>query len=109
MDMVKQALAAIVGSLVLGGCLTDPNIVYVPQTQQEESDQDEDSGGGAALWPSDPSPAQWSVPRDHPASSAWEQGTLLAQSGPHGTPDAVLAVALIPALLDTPVRNEPAA
>ena len=107
--MVKQALAAIVGSLVLGGCLTDPNIVYVPQTQQEEPDQHEDSSGDAALWPTDSSPAQWGVPRGHPAFSVWEQGTLLAQSGPHGAPDAVPAAALIPALLDAPVKNQPAA
>ena len=51
MDTVKQALMGIIGSMALGGCLTDPNIIRVPDTQQEETAEDGDTGGTAAAWP----------------------------------------------------------
>jgi len=53
MDMVKQALAAIAGSAMLAGCLTDPNIVYVPDTEMVDTENETDGDGEdgtALLW-----------------------------------------------------------
>lgn len=55
MDTIKQTMAALLGSWALSGCLTDPTIVNVPDTQEEEADLlDEGDGaddGTARLWP----------------------------------------------------------
>ncbi|MCP4250627.1 MAG: hypothetical protein GY778_26595 [bacterium] len=54
MDTMKQTFAALLGSWALSGCLTDPDVVYVPDTQEEEADlQDQGDGaddGTARLW-----------------------------------------------------------
>jgi len=51
-DTVKQAIAGIVGSVLLSSCLTDPNMVHVPVVRQEQSEDEGDSAdGNAALWP----------------------------------------------------------
>ncbi|MCH7812632.1 MAG: hypothetical protein IID40_01295 [Planctomycetes bacterium] len=54
MDTIKQTMAALLGSWALSGCLTDPGIVQVPDTQEEADllDQgDGDDDGTARLWP----------------------------------------------------------
>lgn len=52
MDTIKQAIAGIVGSVLLSSCLTDPNFVHVPVVRQEQSEDEGDSAdGNAALWP----------------------------------------------------------
>lgn len=95
MDMVKQALMGIVASMALGGCLTDPNIVYVPDTQEEEADQDEDNSQGAAWWPADRLPLEWGVPTGQPNGSALPgRGALLAQSMRPGHLEGMLTATL---------------
>jgi hypothetical protein len=51
---MKQTFAGIVGSLILAGCLSDPNIVYVPDTTDTE---DEDDTETAMLWSAPDYPA----------------------------------------------------
>ena len=95
MDMVKQALMGLVASMALGGCLTDPNIVYVPDTQEEEADQDEDNSQGAAWWPADGLPLDWGVPTGELNGSVLlGRGALLAQSVRLGRSEVMLAADL---------------
>ena len=106
MDMVKQALMGIVASMALGGCLTDPNVVYVPDTQ-EEVDQDEDNSQGAAWWPTDGLPLEWGVPTGQPDGSALPgRGTLLARSVRLGRSEGMPAEALNRTLLGPRVKGQ---
>ncbi|MFQ5490758.1 MAG: hypothetical protein ACE5GE_08565 [Phycisphaerae bacterium] len=62
MDMVKQTLAALVGSIALSGCLTDPTLVDVPQTSQADAAED----GTVAT---DGDPIVWALSNE--ATCAW--------------------------------------
>ena len=49
MDMIKQSLAALVGSVILAGCLSDQPVLTVPSfTEPEDEDEDNET---ASLWP----------------------------------------------------------
>ncbi|HUU83948.1 MAG TPA: hypothetical protein VM243_10635 [Phycisphaerae bacterium] len=89
MDTVKQSLAGIVGSMVLAGCLTDPNVVYVPQTEEEEpADEDANTNGSAAVWPIDVLTPGGDVQGEQPVRVGCCDGTLLAQSPALRAPQA---------------------
>ncbi len=69
MDMIKQTLAAFLGSIALAGCLTDPSLVNVPQpvsTDLVEDGSDTD-GEPLVLAPVDSQPTGAAVaPRPSP-------------------------------------------
>ncbi len=79
-DTVKQALAGIIGSMALAGCLSDPAILQVPEAEVEEVDPDEGSGGGASIWPTDQFLRPGSVPTMDAGYLPVEGRVLLAQS-----------------------------
>lgn len=72
MDMITQTLAALIGSIALAGCLTDPTLVNVPQpvaTDMPENGLDDDGEPLAHAQPdvSDraAAPNAWAVPPGH--------------------------------------------
>ena len=84
MDTVKQALAGIAGSMLLAGCLTDPAIVYVPDTAEVETEDatEDDSGDDTTLRPfeSHPDALVPVLPAWSPAAPA--EACRLALAGP---------------------------
>ncbi len=100
-DMVKQALAGILGSMALAGCLSDQTILQVSETEQEEVDQDEESDDSAAIWPADRFLGPGSVPLMNSGSLPADGRALLAQSVRSAGPNHALTAGLAGVFLST--------
>ena len=85
MDTIKQTLAAIVGSVILSGCLSDQPVLTVPSLT--ESGGEGEDNETASLWAAD--------------SLVLPAGPGGARSAPNGDlPQLLAQVAPIPAALD---------
>jgi hypothetical protein len=78
-DTVKQSLAALVGSFVLAGCLSSPNVAVLPaadETEEDSEGQNGDSTSSLAPWfDSDPD-----TPVDAETHLQRGPGTMLARA-----------------------------
>lgn len=81
MDMVKQSLAALVGSFALAGCLANPNLGGLPPTERADDTGGDDAGDSTTSW----YPA-FRLGSDIPASievlPEWDIPTMLAAAPP---------------------------
>ena len=74
MDTVKQSLAAIVGSVLLAGCLNNANFAYVPSQSEAEDDSETAAAWSSAFQLAPERGLNGEVPQDR------ETGILLARS-----------------------------
>ena len=71
MDMITQTLAALIGSIALAGCLTDPTLVNVPQPVTTGMPADGFDDDGDPLAHAQPNaldgtaPKAWAIPPGH--------------------------------------------
>jgi hypothetical protein len=75
-DTVKQAIAAIIGSMALSSCLSDPNIVGMPEVQ--ESLDDEPTDESVTVRTIDRSAPGWNAPWYPQVPAVPDRSTRLA-------------------------------